>query len=142
MQLIDGHLRQSLAGDTPLPVLVLDVTEEEAEEILLTYDPIGSLAERNNEALAGILKDSQERGNSLAATVWPSYIIDPLVTANWQPPKVEDMPEPDSTHRVNFTAEQWEVVKAAIVEYRRQEEMDDRLSDAQCLELICQKILQ
>ena len=31
LQLIDGHLRQELMGDAEVPVLVVDVTEEEAD---------------------------------------------------------------------------------------------------------------
>src|SRR5262245_50261171 len=36
--LIDGHLRAETTPDQEVPVLVLDVTEEEADKILLTLD--------------------------------------------------------------------------------------------------------
>jgi hypothetical protein len=39
LQLIDGHLRASHDGNTMLPVLVLDVTDDEADLILATVDP-------------------------------------------------------------------------------------------------------
>jgi hypothetical protein len=56
IMLIDGHLRAELAADTMVNVSILDddVTDEEADKILLTYDPVGALyaAERANlEAL-------------------------------------------------------------------------------------------
>jgi ParB-like chromosome segregation protein Spo0J len=38
LQLIDGHLRAEVTPDTEVPVLVVDVTEEEADKILLTLD--------------------------------------------------------------------------------------------------------
>ena len=38
--LIDGHLRAETAPDMMVPVLVLDVTEEEADKLLLTLDPL------------------------------------------------------------------------------------------------------
>jgi hypothetical protein len=31
-------------GDQPIPVLVLDVTAEEADKLLATFDPIGAMA--------------------------------------------------------------------------------------------------
>jgi DNA modification methylase len=53
--LIDGHLRQSLDSEQLLPVLVLDVTEQEAETLLATLDPITALARADPEALSTLL---------------------------------------------------------------------------------------
>lgn len=53
--LIDGHLRRSIDADQVVPVLVLDVTEAEAEKLLLTLDPLAALATPDNEALAELL---------------------------------------------------------------------------------------
>jgi hypothetical protein len=38
--LIDGHLRRDLAPDALLPVLVLDLTEAEADLLLASLDPL------------------------------------------------------------------------------------------------------
>src|SRR5262249_47860998 len=43
--LIDGHLRADIADDDVVPVLVLDVTEAEADKILATLDPLAGMAE-------------------------------------------------------------------------------------------------
>src|SRR5207247_3753785 len=43
--LIDGHLRQSLDPDQVVPVLVLDVSEAEADTLLATFDPLAALAQ-------------------------------------------------------------------------------------------------
>ena len=43
LQLIDGHLRAETTPDQPVPVLVLDVDEEEASKILATHDPLIAL---------------------------------------------------------------------------------------------------
>src|SRR5262249_36892460 len=44
-QVLDGHMRLEIAqGATDVPVLVLDVTEDEADLVLATHDPIGNLA--------------------------------------------------------------------------------------------------
>ena len=42
--LVDGHLRAETAPDEEVPVLVLDVDEREAQKILLTLDPLASMA--------------------------------------------------------------------------------------------------
>src|SRR5207253_3821262 len=53
--LIDGHLRQSLDPDQVVPVLVLDVTEQEADTLLATLDPLSALARPDAESLASLL---------------------------------------------------------------------------------------
>jgi hypothetical protein len=44
LQLIDGHLRAETSGDGIIPVLVLDVSEAEADKILATLDPLAAMA--------------------------------------------------------------------------------------------------
>jgi DNA modification methylase len=56
LMLIDGHLRAETTPDAVVPVLVLDVTEEEADKLLLTLDPLAAMAEADSEALAALLK--------------------------------------------------------------------------------------
>jgi DNA modification methylase len=55
LQLIDGHLRCETTPDMEVPVLVLDVTEAEADKLLVTLDPLASLAEAHPDALTGLL---------------------------------------------------------------------------------------
>jgi len=50
LQLIDGHLRAEMEPDSEWPVLVLDVTEQEARTILATHDPLAAMAETNQRA--------------------------------------------------------------------------------------------
>ena len=54
--LIDGHLRAETAPDQEVPVLVLDVTEEEAGKVLATLDPLAGLAEVDPEAQKALLE--------------------------------------------------------------------------------------
>lgn len=56
LMLIDGHLRREELPDTELPVLVLDVTEEEADKILLTLDPLAAMAEMEGTAVRALLE--------------------------------------------------------------------------------------
>lgn len=56
LMLIDGHLRAETTPDQDVPVLVLDVTEAEADKLLATLDPLAALAERNDEAVRALLE--------------------------------------------------------------------------------------
>jgi hypothetical protein len=49
--LIDGHLRAGTTPNQQVPVLVLDVTEKEAEKILATADPLAAMADTDATAL-------------------------------------------------------------------------------------------
>ena len=55
LELVDGHLRAEETPDMEVPVLVLDVSAEEAEKLLLTLDPLASLAEADTDALTSLL---------------------------------------------------------------------------------------
>src|SRR5262245_2519353 len=44
LELIDGHLRKDTTPDAVVPVLVLDVTADEADKLLLTLDPLAAMA--------------------------------------------------------------------------------------------------
>lgn len=57
LRLIDGHLRQKLTPDQEVPVLVLDVDEAEANKILVTLDPLASLAGADKQALDALLHE-------------------------------------------------------------------------------------
>ena len=56
LMLIDGHLRTETTPDAQLPVLVLDVDAEEADKMLLTLDPLASLAESDAERIGALLQ--------------------------------------------------------------------------------------
>jgi len=55
LELVDGHLRAETTPDSLVPVLVLDVTQEEADKILLTLDPLAGLAGVETTRLAELL---------------------------------------------------------------------------------------
>ncbi len=56
LQVIDGHLRQKVAEDEEIPVIVTDLNEDEARKLLATYDPLGAMAETDIEALKSLLE--------------------------------------------------------------------------------------
>jgi hypothetical protein len=65
LELIDGHLRAETTPGMPVPVLVLDVTEEEANKILATHDPLASLAGVDRGALESLLDGVQVQSEAL-----------------------------------------------------------------------------
>jgi hypothetical protein len=66
LMLIDGHLRTETLHNAEIPVLVLDVTEEEADKILATFDPLGAMAESDADALRALLEDVETGSQELA----------------------------------------------------------------------------
>lgn len=51
LQLVDGHLRADLMADEEIPVLVLDVNDDEARKLLLSIDPLAAMAETSRDKL-------------------------------------------------------------------------------------------
>jgi DNA modification methylase len=56
LMIVDGHLRAETTPDALVPVLVLDVTEQEADKITLTHDPLAAMAETDSERFKALLE--------------------------------------------------------------------------------------
>ncbi len=101
--IIDGHARAEMLGDTTVPVLVTDLTEAEADVVLATYDPIGAMAETNEDALAQLLASistDNEAISDLLATVstqrpeLPTYtqtIATPIYEPQGEQPSIDEL---------------------------------------------------
>jgi hypothetical protein len=63
--LIDGHLRAETTPDALIPVLITDLDEAEADEVLATLDPLASLAEPDIGKLTDLLKSVQDRDEAV-----------------------------------------------------------------------------
>jgi len=63
LSFVDGHLRKREFPDLEVKVAVTDLTDEEADYLLVTYDPVGSLAvlerDKMTELLENISSDSE-----------------------------------------------------------------------------------
>ena len=57
IRLIDGHGRREVAPDTTWPVLILDVNDAEARQILAQHDALAGLAEVDAGALDALLRE-------------------------------------------------------------------------------------
>jgi len=67
LMLIDGHLRAETTPEQEVPVLVLDVTEDEANKLLATLDPLGAMAAADSEKLDALLREVNTGSQAMAA---------------------------------------------------------------------------
>ena len=65
LELVDGHLRAGLNPDDQVPVLVLDLSDDEAEKVLLTLDPLAGMAEVDQQRLSSLLDRLSLDGTAL-----------------------------------------------------------------------------
>jgi len=92
LMLVDGHLRTETLGSEMVPVLVLDVNEEEADKILATLDPLTSMAGLDNSKLQSLL-DGLEFENEAIQQMLDS--LEPIVLPEEPKEIIEDeVPEP------------------------------------------------
>ena len=82
LELIDGHLRAETTPDQLVPVLILDVDENEADLVLATFDPLSQLAEPDTEKLNELFHDldiaAEPLRQMLADLVGPSDAAQPI----------------------------------------------------------------
>ena len=71
LMLIDGHLRAETTPHQEVPVLILDVTEAEADKILLTLDPLAGMAEANQIAIEQLLETVTTESEAVGALASP-----------------------------------------------------------------------
>ncbi len=88
--LCDGHLRASLDSEQTVPVLVLDLTEEEARKLLASLDPLASMAGQNDEILRELLGGIETRSDALK-DLWDG-LLPPLPREGLTDP--DEIPEP------------------------------------------------
>ena len=69
LKIINGHLRQGISGDDLVPVLVTDLTEDEARKVLLTFDPVSAMADTDQALLAQLIEQAALDDNHLRLMV-------------------------------------------------------------------------
>ena len=65
LELIDGHLRAETTPDMEVPVLILDVSEDEANKLLLSLDPLAAMARSDSDQLETLLAGVQTDNTAL-----------------------------------------------------------------------------
>jgi hypothetical protein len=84
LELIDGHLRAETTPEMEVPVLVLDLTEEESAKLLAVLDPLAGMAQPDREMLAELIGDVETENEAV------QNLLDQLVRES------EQLPETDS----------------------------------------------
>lgn len=88
-QIVDGHLRAETMPDQTVPVLEVDLTDEEVDKVLAAYDAIGDLAGTDQEKLDELLASIDTESEALQA------LFDQLAEQEAVSEEVEEDDEPD-----------------------------------------------
>ena len=64
-ELIDGHLRAETTPDMLVPVLVVDLSAEEADKLLAVHDPLAAMAEVNLSMLTDLLQSVETQSEAV-----------------------------------------------------------------------------
>ena len=67
LMLINGHLRAETTPDLEVPVLLLDLNEEEADKLLASFDPLSALAGVDGKRLEALLSGVETSSPALAS---------------------------------------------------------------------------
>lgn len=95
LTIVDGHLRREvLGGQEKVPVAVLDLDDDEAKALLASHDPVGAMAQRNDDLFEELLASVEEAGYADIARM--------LDTDGWTP---EDGPEAAAAFEADTPAE-------------------------------------
>jgi ParB-like chromosome segregation protein Spo0J len=95
LELIDGHLRAEITPDAEVPVLVVDLDENESAKLLALHDPLAGLAEPDPDLLADLLAHVETENQAVqsllnqmlsSAKPWEGG-------ASQEPPAEVDIPE-------------------------------------------------
>lgn len=110
-RLIDGHARKKIAKKgEKVPVLVGSWSEEEEKNILLTLDPIGSMAAADRTALDELIVSVRFESSTLGA------VLEQLVGETaWQsigPPELKE--PPDNVERADELKRKWKTAEGQL----------------------------
>ncbi len=88
LKLIDGHLRRDIDPEMEVDVEVLDVNDEEARQLLLTIDPLASLACAQEQLRQRLLEITPVTSPELEA-LWRAEADALLQTPHHEPPPAQ-----------------------------------------------------
>ena len=98
LELIDGHLRAETTPDMTVPVLVLDVNEDEAKLILATHDPLAGMAGVATETLESLLAEIHT-DNPAVQAMWDGL----TAAADILPDEPPEQPPNDGHHCITVS---------------------------------------
>ncbi|NQT39832.1 MAG: ParB N-terminal domain-containing protein [Planctomycetes bacterium] len=69
LQLIDGHLRAQITPEMEVPVLVVDLDDDETAKLLVLLDPLASLAETDAALLSELVAQVETENEAVGAVL-------------------------------------------------------------------------
>ena len=124
LMLIDGHLRADLDPNAELPVLVVDLDDDEAGQLLASLDPLSAMAEADADALADLLETIVDLPPIDYGKLYAEY--EPPIAADevaW--PEREQQDHPLGIMRFIVSEAQRETVEEALSLAKRLNNVDD-----------------
>ena len=98
LELLDGHLRAETTPNQEVPVLILELSDEEADTLLAVFDPIACMAEANQEKFNALLneikindRELQKFTNDLKFMINDEMLFDPPNAPDSVEKNMEDM---------------------------------------------------
>src|SRR3990167_6397570 len=85
LTLIDGHLRADSAPDQEWPVVIVDVTDAEADYLLATHDPLSAMARPEQDKLLDLLASVEPESQAV------KDMLEALANGETQPPPDEGL---------------------------------------------------
>lgn len=113
LMLIDGHLRAATLADATVPVLVLDVTEAEADKLLATLDPLAAMAASDAAKLDALLRTVDTGSEALQQLIAATADAAGLYETLDAPADAAD--EPDDEAPGNHYTDKTEVPPYAVI---------------------------
>ncbi len=92
LELIDGHLRAETTPDLEVPVLVVDLSAEEAAKLLVVHDPLAAMAGTNEQLLGELLADVETQNDAVRAMLDHLAQKSASIPADHEPPAIDLKP--------------------------------------------------
>lgn len=86
LELIDGHLRAETTPDMDVPVLIVDLDDQEAAKLLTLHDPLAAMAQADETLLAELLSEVETENQAVQA-VLDQMLAHPQETAAEEAPE-------------------------------------------------------
>src|SRR5436309_6957860 len=92
LTLLDGQMRQEEVGDAEIPCLITDLNDQEADKLLLTYDPLATLAEVDTAKLDALLQEMHTESEPVQKMLADLAASEGL---SFPPPPKEELESPE-----------------------------------------------
>lgn len=137
LMLIDGHLRAETLPEEVVPVLVLDVSEVEAEKIMLTLDPLAGMAEADEGNLRALLDSVHTESDAITKMLEGLAVSAGLIDQLDEKHDVQEAQDAPEMVTLSCTPDQADTIYDAMAKMKELAEDKSDMSDGRILELIC-----